>query len=586
MTGPDGATPLRILLESGQDNPVPSDPLRGAMTHTVQVSAALPGAYPTIADAIQRAPDGSTIMVAPGEYYENLSVTGRRFSLVASEGADTVTLIARNPAAPVLDLRRSTVELAELTIQGADEPTVSVNGGAITMRDCVVSAGPAAAIRVSARASFEFARCKVSRAHVGLYLDNCAGSAIDCQITDVVEDGVIIRSADPVLRNCTITDCGYRGVYIYEYSRPTVENCEIGRVGEVGIAVAQQSSPTLRGCWVHDARGVGISLGADCGGELVDCRTESTASPGILVPPGSRAEVTTSDRRRAGQVGATERAGATDENKVDRLLGELDALIGLPGVKREVRAIVDEIQVNEWRRSGGLTVAPTTNHLIFAGAPGTGKTTVARLFGQLLSALGVLPKGTVKEVARRDLVGQYLGHTAEKTTAAFEAALGGVLFIDEAYTLSRSFGSGGDFGQEAIDTLVKLMEDHRHEIAVIVAGYTDEMQNFLDANPGLASRFNKTIEFENYTAEELALIFTSMAESNEYAVTDEVREGVMEYFAGRMLDRNFGNGREARRLFEGMRKAQAQRLRQLRRMPTPEELQLLVLEDLVEATEA
>jgi parallel beta-helix repeat protein len=486
----------------------------------------------------------------------------------------------------VIDCQRATVELADLVLEGSDEPTVNVTGGSVTIRDCVLAAGPAAAIRISSRARFELARCKVSRAHVGLYLDNCAGTAVDCQVTDVVEDGVIIRSADPVLRNCTITDCGYRGIYVYEYSRPTIENCEIARVGEVGIAVAQQSSPTLRGCWVHDARGVGISLGADCGGELVDCRTESTASPGILVPPGSRAEVTTSERRRRGQVGAAERAGAADDGKVERLLAELDALIGLPGVKREVRAIVDEIQVNEWRRSGGLTVAPTTNHMVFAGAPGTGKTTVARLFGQLLSALGVLPQGTVKEVARRDLVGQYLGHTAEKTTAAFEAALGGVLFIDEAYTLSRSFGSGGDFGQEAIDTLVKLMEDHRHEVAVIVAGYTDEMQHFLDANPGLASRFNKTIEFENYTAEELAEIFNSMAESNEYAITEEVRDGLIRYFAGRMHDRNFGNGREARKLFEGMRKAQAQRLRQLRRVPTPEELQLLVVEDLIEATQA
>jgi parallel beta-helix repeat protein len=556
------------------------------MTHTVQVSAALPGAYPTIADAIQGAPDGATIMVAPGEYHENLTVTGRRLGIAASGGPGTVTVVARDPGAPVIDCQRATVELADLVLEGSDEPTVNVTGGNVTIRDCVLAAGPAAAVRISSRATFELARCKVTRAHVGFYLDNCAGTAVDCQVTDVVEDGVIIRSADPVLRNCTIADCGYRGIYVYEYSRPTIENCEIARVGEVGIAVAQQSSPTLRGCWVHEARGVGISLGADCGGELVDCRTESTAPPGILVPPGSRAEVTTSERRRRGQVGAAERAGAADDGKVERLLAELDALIGLPGVKREVRAIVDEIQVNEWRRSGGLTVAPTTNHMVFAGAPGTGKTTVARLFGQLLSALGVLPQGTVKEVARRDLVGQYLGHTAEKTTAAFEAALGGVLFIDEAYTLSRSFGSGGDFGQEAIDTLVKLMEDHRHEIAVIVAGYTDEMQHFLDANPGLASRFNKTIEFENYTAEELAKIFNSMAESNEYAITEEVREGLIRYFEGRMHDRNFGNGREARKLFEGMRKAQAQRLRQLRRVPTPEELQLLVLDDLIEATQA
>ena len=553
------------------------------MTQTVQVSASLPDAYPTIADALRNAPDGSVVMIEPGEYYENLAITGRRLSLVASRGQGTVTLTARTPAAPLLDCRTSTVELKDLTLQGADSPTVSVAGGSLTMSDCAVSAGAAAAVRIGSRATFELNRCTISRAHVGLYLDNCAGTATDCHITDMVEDGIIVRSADPVLRSCTVTDCGYRGIYIYEYSRPTVTSCEVARVGDVGVQVAQQSAPTLRDCWVHDARGVGISVAVDCGGELVNCRAEATAAPGILVPAGATTEVSTSDKRPRAQVGAAERPAQSDDVRVEQLMAELDALVGLPRVKAEVRALVDEIQVNEWRRSGGLAVAPTTHHLIFAGSPGTGKTTVARIFGELLSALGVLRGGEFKEVARRDLVGQYLGHTAEKTTAAFESALGGVLFLDEAYTLSRTFGSGGDFGQEAIDTLVKLMEDHRHEIAVIVAGYTAEMRQFLDANPGLASRFNKTIEFENYAADELTLILSRMAESNEYSLGPGALEAAAAYFQRRMPDRNFGNAREARRLFEGMRKAQAQRLRLLRRMPTGDELQQLLLEDLIAA---
>src|SRR5436190_3016323 len=145
---------------------------------------------------------------------------------------------------------------------------------------------------------------------------------------------------------------------------------------------------------------------------------------------------------------------------------------------------------------------------------------LARIYGQLLKALGVLPNGQFKEVARRDLVGQYIGHTAEKATSVFEQALGGVLFIDEAYTLSRSSGANSDFGQEAIDTLVKLMEDHRDQVAVIVAGYTREMVDFLDANAGLASRFAKTLEFENYTPEQLVLIVNRIARIDDYLLTE------------------------------------------------------------------
>jgi parallel beta-helix repeat protein len=375
-----------------------------------------------------------------------------------------------------------------------------------------------------------------------------------------------------------ITDTGDRGVYVYDYSRPTLENCTVSRTGDIGIAVVQQSSAVLRRCRVSEAGGVGISIDADCGGQITGCTTDQTAAPGILVAPGSTAEVEVAVRPLARVEPVAMRA--QDSARSDELLAELDGLVGLPAVKAEVHGIIDELQVNEWRRSGGLSVAPSTNHLIFAGSPGTGKTTVARIYGQLLASLGILPRGEFVEVARRDLVGQYLGHTAEKTAAAFESAMGGVLFIDEAYTLSRSFGSGGDFGQEAIDTLVKLMEDHRHEIAVIAAGYTGEMREFLDANPGLASRFNKTVVFEDYAPAELVSILATMAEAHEYSLSTDLYATIGAYFATMAKDRNFGNAREARKLFDSIRKAQAQRLRQLRRVPTAEELQLLSLDDL------
>jgi SpoVK/Ycf46/Vps4 family AAA+-type ATPase len=278
------------------------------------------------------------------------------------------------------------------------------------------------------------------------------------------------------------------------------------------------------------------------------------------------------------------RDGQQDPETVNRLLAELDSMIGLRGVKGEVRALIDEIQVNEWRRGAGLAVGDASHHLVFTGAPGTGKTTVARIYGQLLKALGTLPHGKFREVSRRDLVGQYIGHTAEKTNTVFTDALGGVLFIDEAYTLSRSAGATADFGQEAIDALVKLMEDHRDQVAVIVAGYTDEMKDFLNANAGLASRFAKTLEFENYAPDELVLIVSRIAHNDDYLLGPGLADALLEWFANIKRDRNFGNAREARRLLELMRKAQSGRLRSLGRMPTRDDLRELVLDDLLAAT--
>jgi len=278
-----------------------------------------------------------------------------------------------------------------------------------------------------------------------------------------------------------------------------------------------------------------------------------------------------------------EGAARRDAAKVEKLLANLDAMVGLAGIKAEVRALIDEIQVNEWRRGAGLAVGAVSHHLIFTGAPGTGKTTIARIYGELLTALGVLPDGRFREAARRDLVGQYIGHTAEKTTKVFEGALGGVLFIDEAYALSRSTG-GSDFGQEAIDTLVKLMEDHRDEVAVIVAGYTAEMRVFLDTNVGLASRFAKTLEFENYSPPELVEIISRIATTDDYLLGDGLADALLAWFQQIERDQNFGNAREARRLLEGMRKTQSGRLRALGRMPSRDDLRTLVLADLRAAT--
>jgi SpoVK/Ycf46/Vps4 family AAA+-type ATPase len=187
------------------------------------------------------------------------------------------------------------------------------------------------------------------------------------------------------------------------------------------------------------------------------------------------------------------------------------------------------------------------------------------LYGRLLAALGVVPTGQFTEVSRTELVGQALGETTQKTAAVFTKALGGVLFIDEAYTLSRQFGMNADFGQEAIDTLVKLMEDHRDEVVVIVAGYTDEMAGFLAANPGLASRFSRTITFAPYGPDELVDIFVGIAKSSGFDVPDGTRAALRDHVTAQTERFDQGNGREIRKLFEAAQTAHARRIAQLER---------------------
>ncbi|NAE18341.1 AAA family ATPase, partial [Enterococcus hirae] len=248
-----------------------------------------------------------------------------------------------------------------------------------------------------------------------------------------------------------------------------------------------------------------------------------------------------------------------DRAKLAAVMEQLRSMIGLANVKREVTQLVDLIAQAQTRVDAGLPAPSTSRHLIFSGPPGTGKTTVARLYGRLLAALGVLRTGQVVEVARADLVGGYIGQTALKTQEVFNRARGGVLFIDEAYTLSA--GGSNDFGAEAIDTLVKLMEDHRDDVVVIAAGYTEDMTKFLAANAGLASRFSHHIEFPNYSADELVQIYRALAVTGGYRVGDEAL-GALRHHLGRVSrSPRFGNGRYARQLLEQTVTRQAVRLR-------------------------
>lgn len=243
------------------------------------------------------------------------------------------------------------------------------------------------------------------------------------------------------------------------------------------------------------------------------------------------------------------------------LLEEIDGMIGLDGVKREIHNLVNLLQVQKMRESRGLKYPVMSNHLVFTGNPGTGKTTVARKIAKIYRCLGILERGHLIETDRAGMVAGYMGQTAEKVNELAEKAMGGILFIDEAYTLSN-YKMEGDFGQEAIDTLLKIMEDKRDNLVVIVAGYPEPMEKFLDSNPGLRSRFNKHIQFEDYSVSQLNEIFHLMCDSQDYKIADDAESELL-LNIGQMVagsKENFANAREVRNYFEQVVSRQANRI--------------------------
>ena len=275
----------------------------------------------------------------------------------------------------------------------------------------------------------------------------------------------------------------------------------------------------------------------------------------------------------------------TEKPDFDELMAQLEELVGLEDVKKDIKNLVNLMKVRKLREQNDLPVPPMSLHMVFMGNPGTGKTTVARIVSGLYAAIGVLEKGQLVEVDRSGLVAGYVGQTALKTQEAIKKAIGGVLFIDEAYSLSS--GGENDFGREAIETILKAMEDHRKELIVIVAGYTGPMEKFLSSNPGLESRFNKYFFFPDYNGEQLMAIFRSQCKKNGYTLTEESEKAAVALFTELYENRsdNFGNGRDVRNCFEDMVVRQSNRVAQLDN-PTKEDLMAVLPEDLQDEEEA
>ena len=276
----------------------------------------------------------------------------------------------------------------------------------------------------------------------------------------------------------------------------------------------------------------------------------------------------------------------TEEKKpdFDELMAQLDSLVGLDDVKKDIKNLMNLVKVRRLRRENGLPIPPMSLHMVFMGNPGTGKTTVARIISGLYAAIGVLEKGQLIEVDRSGLVAGYVGQTALKTQEVIKSALGGVLFIDEAYSLAS--GGENDFGREAIETILKAMEDHRDELIVVVAGYDGPMEKFINSNPGLQSRFNKYFYFPDYNGEQLLHIFNGQCKKNGYALTEEAEAKAKAMFEELYENRgeNFGNGRDVRNVFEDTVVRQSNRVAALD-APTKDDLMQLLPEDLKDADE-
>ena len=480
----------------------------------------------------------------------------------------------------------SQVQFEELTVAGPGSgvsvqgwSTVNVRGGRIT-----AGIGVALEMREASRGTVERVTLGATEG-TGMLLD--AGTIATLEACSLEACGVLVGGqAELNARNLQVADAPDIAISVLSAGSLTLAGGRVHGAGGHGVSVQEGGTARLSGCRITGNGGRGVDDASSGGVEVRECdiRDNDTkagqpsrpaaetrpARPARPEPPAAAAPAP--PRTLQAQDGQESETQDEEEHPEERWqpravhngtgpIADLENLVGLASVKAEVKALINLNQMAQRRELMGLPMPPMSRHLVFAGPPGTGKTTVARIYGAVLAELGVLPRGHMVEVARADMVASIIGGTALKTMEVVKKAIGGVLFIDEAYTLTnQSRGNGPDFGREAVETLMKMMEDHRNELVVIAAGYSEHMEQFLSSNPGMASRFSRTIEFPNYSVDELVTIVQGLCAAHQYDLPEATVGAVTDYFEQVPKGPTFGNGRVARKVFEAMVNNQASRL--------------------------
>jgi nitrous oxidase accessory protein NosD len=547
--------------------------------------------------------------------FTDCEIQAAAYTAVHAAGTSSMTLrdctVSDTPEYGVRATGHALIRADRGTVSGAKLAGFAADGhGDLTLHDCVVAdCGIGVTMQTSHHPLLD--GCEVrDTATIGIEIGTATEAVIErTRVSDTGSAGIFIREkAAPYLSNCVVAGTAGSGVVVWTSATPRVratrvegckkngifiqdggagefDDCEVSGTQYPALHVGDGATPVIRGCYVHDVD-EDVSLGERAAAVFEGCQADNVRVSSLPIEPGGSSAVPPYAARPSGSGAAIVRRAmakikpTADEpslsagESISDLLAEVDELVGLQRVKADIASLTKLMQMVKLREEAGLPPPPLNRHLIFVGNPGTGKTTMARLYGRILAALGLLARGHLVETSRGDLVGEYVGHTAPKTQAVFRRAMGGVLFIDEAYALVPR-GQSSDFGQEAIATLVKLMEDNRDDVVVIAAGYPAEMKRFLASNAGLTSRFARTLTFEDYGPDELMRIVEFEARRHQYVVDPATRDALRAHFDTLRHDEGFGNGRAARQVFQDMTERQAIRVADLIVTGTDDLVQLL-----------